>query len=126
MNDPFKGPHSPDWTEEDQAASEPDFYGKWIDAKPPPKTRNNVLIECRSQYDKEHTYQCVGYHVARWKEPCQLECEAGEYSEEKDEYFLIEGWYECQFNWDEHSGIFINDDVVRYMPLPDKLGVKPA
>lgn len=43
-----------------------------------------------------------------------------EYSEEHDEYFYPEGWYECIDNWDDYAFVTINDaTVTHWMPLPE-------
>lgn len=44
----------------------------------------------------------------------------GEYSEENDEYYLEEGWWEQIEFWDEYSCCRIADGVVtHWMPLPE-------
>ena len=63
----------------------------------------------------------VGCHYERWKEECGGEDDEQcyEHSEEKDEYYLKEGWYEQQDNWDDYSSISVYQGVVtHWMPLP--------
>ena len=43
--------------------------------------------------------------------------EEGEYSEEKDNYYCHEGWYES--NEEEEIHWHIGDNVTHWMPLPD-------
>jgi len=44
------------------------------------------------------------------------EYDAAEYSEEKDDFYLKEGWYECneceEFNW------MVDFEITHYMPIP--------
>ncbi len=43
-----------------------------------------------------------------------------EYSEEKEQYYLKVGWYECLDNWEDYSSIVIsNGEVTHWMPLPN-------
>ena len=68
-------------------------------------------------------YQCHGFYVPpgtyrddsgySWDWEC---CE--EYDEERDDYLVNPGWYECIHNWDEYSACGIVDKVTHWMPLP--------
>jgi hypothetical protein len=56
----------------------------------------------------------------------QFEMEAGsddewfDYNEEKDEYYLKDGWYEVIRNWEDFKSITIHEGIVRYwQPLPE-------
>lgn len=70
-----------------------------------------------------HRYQCQGFYVPpgtyrddsgySWDWEC---CE--EYDEERDDYLVNPGWYECIHNWDEYSACGITDRVTHWMPLP--------
>ena len=48
-----------------------------------------------------------------------------EYSEEKDEYFWPEGWYENIDNWEDYTAIKVNEGTVDYWreltPLPHEV-----
>lgn len=57
---------------------------------------------CEAFYAPTHTIS-VGYY------PDDSECY--EYDEEDDNYYLLEGWYECIHNWDEYSSVVIGDFV---------------
>ena len=54
--------------------------------------------------------------------PMSVECSDDDnydhesYDEEKDEYFLAPGWYEC--NEYEENHYFVYDDITHWMPLP--------
>ena len=56
----------------------------------------------------------------------QYSVEAGDYegdadySEEKDEYYYPEGWYEWN-NYDEINW-FVNAEVIKWMPIPESEG----
>ena len=53
----------------------------------------------------------------RWYEVANTDDEVAEYSEDKDEYYLKEGWYE--WNQEEETHFFVSDPVTHWMPLPD-------
>ena len=83
-----------------------------------PESGEHVLLGCEIRPIGKK-YVCDGYYAA----PKTLasghsdDCES-EYDEEKDEYFLLEGWYEVIKNWDDYSSIVISDFVTHWQPLP--------
>lgn len=98
---------------------------EWISVKDKlPESGVNVLLCC--EYKKYGggigKYICDGYYAAARSIECSGlpdEC-ACEYSEEDDEYYLFEGWYEVIKNWYEYSSVAIEDGdtVTHWMPLP--------
>ena len=71
-------------------------------------------------------YVCDGYYAEANKIiaggfPDECNCE---YSEEDDEYYLCEGWYEVIKNWDDYSSVAVEDFVTHWMPLPSTEGLK--
>lgn len=96
---------------------------EWRDAKTdPPESGEHVLLCCEVKPTGSR-YVCDGYYAAKHTEiasSCGDDI-ACEYSEEDDEYYLLEGWYEVIKNWDDYSSIVIADFVVGWMPLPDRL-----
>ncbi len=42
-----------------------------------------------------------------------------EYNENDDTYYIPEGWYEQQLNWDYYSDIYIHDRITHWMLLPE-------
>ena len=90
-----------------------------------PKTEEKVSVTCEHLdiYGKPHRYVCKAYHVDRytvradfdyWDEGCD------EYCEEDDQYYVLEGWYECIHNWGDYSSVRITEDkVVAWCPLPE-------
>ena len=87
-----------------------------------PESGVHVLVACemRGQY-LSGQYVCDGYYVKAKTQPSYGnpdEC-AVEYSEEDDEYYLLEGWYEVIKNWDDFNSIVIDDFVTHWMPLPE-------
>jgi hypothetical protein len=68
----------------------------------------------------------VAEYIPRWTVEAGCDDDApSEYSEEKDEYYYLEGWYEQQDNWGEYASIFINEgEVTHWMPLPKPPGVE--
>ena len=85
-----------------------------------PESGEHVLLCCEVRPSKNR-YVCDGYYAA----PKTLiggnneDC-ATEYDEEKDEYFLVDGFYEVIKNWDEYTSITIEDFVTHWRPLPPK------
>ena len=84
-----------------------------------PESGRNVLATYTNRFGKRRII--VGCRCDRWKHeaPCDDEC-ASEYSEEEDEYFLLEGWYEQQDNLDYYASIYVHEgEVTHWMPLPE-------
>ena len=97
----------------------------WISVKDgPPESGKHVFVTCefRSLYGYKKQYVCEAFYAAEHsisegKYPDDTDCY--DYSEEDDEYYLKEGWYEVIHNWDEYSSIVIGDFVTHWMPLPE-------
>lgn len=93
---------------------------RWIPVtERPPESGKHVLLCCEVKPSKGK-YVCDGYYAA----PKTIVGGCGgdfatEYDEEKDEYFLLEGYYEVIKNWDDFSSIAIEDVVTHWMPLSD-------
>lgn len=90
---------------------------RWIPVSDPPESGVHVWLCCVTPSGKQ--YACDGYYAA----PKSIICDSGgdcnsEYDEEKDEYFLLEGFYEVVKNWDDFSSVAIEDSVTHWMPLP--------
>ena len=89
-----------------------------------PESGVHVLICCEMhRYGGEIAgkYVCDGYYAEANKIiaggfPDECECE---YSEEDDEYYLCEGWYEVIKNWDDYNSVAVEDFVTHWMPLPN-------
>ena len=79
----------------------------------------NVLATYKNSYGKQRFI--VGHYLERWKEESNQDDDAPEeYSEELDNYFYKEGWYEQQDNWDNYGSIAVHQGKVsHWMPLPD-------
>ena len=89
-----------------------------------PENGVHVLLCCEiHRYGGEIAgkYVCDGYYAEANKIiaggfPDECDCE---YSEEDDEYYLCEGWYEVIKNWDDYNSVAVEDSVTHWMPLPD-------
>lgn len=94
-----------------------------------PENGVHVLLCCEThRYGGEITgkYVCDGYYAEANKIiaggfPDECDCE---YSEEDDEYYLREGWYEVIKNWDDYNSVAVEDFVTHWMPLPSTEGLK--
>ncbi|MBR6710348.1 MAG: DUF551 domain-containing protein [Selenomonadaceae bacterium] len=97
----------------------------WVSIKDgPPESGKHVFVTCeiRSLHGYKMQYVCEAFYAAEHsisegKYPDDTDCY--DYSEEDDEYYLKEGWYEVIHNWDEYSSIVIGDFVTHWMPLPE-------
>lgn len=96
---------------------------EWISVKDRlPENGVHVLLCCEMhRYGGEiaRKYVCDGYYAEANKIiaggfPDECDCE---YSEEDDEYYLREGWYEVVKNWDDYNSVAIEDFVTHWMPL---------
>lgn len=106
------------------AALEAQLACDWISVNDRlPEAEKEVLILCKASYGKGYRYQCIAFYEPKgmlreqsdygWDYEC-----CSEYSEEDDDYFVNEGWYERIHNWDEYSAVGIVDEVTHWMPLP--------
>ena len=89
-----------------------------------PESGAHVLICCEMhRYGGEIAgkYVCDGYYAEAKKIiagcfPDECNCE---YSEEDDEYYLCEGWYEVIKNCDGYDSVPVEDFVTHWMTLPE-------
>ena len=89
-----------------------------------PESGAHVLISCEMhRYGGAISgkYVCDGYYAEANKIiaggfPDECSCE---YSEEDDEYYLCEGWYEVIKNCDGYDSVPVEDFVTHWMPLPE-------
>lgn len=97
----------------------------WISVKDRlPESGQHVLATCwmHSLYGYKKQYVCEAYYakelsISEGRFPEDTDCY--DYSEEDDEYYLKEGWYEVIHNWDEYGSVVIGDFVTHWMPLPE-------
>ena len=98
---------------------------EWISVKDRlPENGVHVLLCCemhRHGGEIAGKYVCDGYYAEANKIiaggfPDECDCE---YSEEDDEYYLREGWYEVIKNWDDYNSVTVGDFVTHWMPLPN-------
>ena len=103
---------------------------EWISVKDRlPENGVHVLLCCEMhRYGGEIAgkYVCDGYYAEANKIiaggfPDECNCE---YSEEDDEFYLCEGWYEVIKNWDDYNSVTVEDFVTHWMPLPSTEGLK--
>lgn len=108
-----------------ESAEEGGTVMEWISVKDRlPESGVHVLLCCemhRHGGEIAGKYVCDGYYAEANKIiaggfPDECDCE---YSEEDDEYYLREGWYEVIKNWDDYNSVTVGDFVTHWMPLPE-------
>ena len=99
--------------------------GGWINVKDRlPEAGKHVLATCEVRLFNggKKYYVCKAYYAPTHTisaGSCPDDYECYEYDEEDDNYYLLEGWYECIHNWDDYSSVVIGDFVTHWMPLPE-------
>ena len=97
---------------------------EWISVKDRlPENGVHVLLCCEMpRYGGEIAgkYVCDGYYaeankIVAYGASSDYACD---YSEEDDEFYLCEGWYEVIKNWDDYNSVTVEDSVTHWMPLP--------
>lgn len=82
-----------------------------------PLDNNLVLVLTRSG---QRIRKVVGNYVHRHtEEATDLDEQDTEYDEEKDVFYIKEGWFEqCLYGYGAFASWHINDEVIGYLPLP--------
>ena len=99
--------------------------GDWISVEDRlPEAGKHVLATCEVRLfgGGKKYYVCKAYYAPTHTisaGSCPDDYECYEYDEEDDNYYLLEGWYECIHNWDDYSSVVIGDFVTHWMPLPE-------
>lgn len=78
-----------------------------------------VLIFYKNQLGKGRIIKAK--FTPRWTVPsddCGESDGCEEYSEDHDQYFYIESWWELIDNWDEYTQVTIHEKPTHWMPLP--------
>lgn len=93
---------------------------KWISVdEAMPEAGPDVLIFQETGYKKNTVIVC-GKYIKKFTVQQLFDFDGWlDHNEEDDEYYLPEGWYENQFNWDEHASIHISQKVTHWMKLPE-------
>lgn len=81
-----------------------------------PSNGNAVLIHCITEQLKKSIVLRAFWCPRFTEEAGDDEFEAGEYCEEKDEYFIREGWYE--FNQHEEVHWAVSEEVLHWAEIP--------
>lgn len=91
--------------------------GQWIsvDDRLPEKPNKFVLVCTNSNYAN----QIVAQFIPKFTNSDGADDEFGDYCEEKDDWFLPEGWYaNVAPVTDEYLSYFLDEQVTHWMPLP--------
>jgi hypothetical protein len=92
---------------------------RWRPASEKPEHGKTVLATYLNQYGKRRRVRAVYIGQYEEEEDSDDYDRCVEYCEEKDEYYLKEGWYELIDNWDTYSSVAIVEGAVDYwMPFP--------
>lgn len=78
----------------------------------------NVLVFYVNSCGKKR--RVVAEYIPRWSQEASHDDDChSEYSEEKDEYFIIEGWYEIADNSSDYGSYWIHEGTVtHWQPIP--------
>lgn len=95
--------------------------GEWIKcSERMPKTSGPVLAFYVNRCGKGRRVRAKYVPFRQVEAGCETEEICTDYDEEKDIYYLSEGWYELIDNWDDYSSIVITEgNVTHWMPLPE-------
>jgi hypothetical protein len=91
----------------------------WRPASDKPEHGKTVLATYLNQCGKRRHVRA--FYIGQYEEEEGSEDDelCVEYCEEKDEWYLKEGWYELIDNWDTYSSVAIVEGVVDYwLPIP--------
>ena len=91
---------------------------QWIPCRE--KRPEGTVIATAETKTFKHKYVCEAVWIPRWTRKAEYDNweDCTEYNEDEDEYYVLEGWYERVYNWDEYSYVAIEDDVIAWTPLP--------
>lgn len=92
---------------------------EWVsvnDSERKPVSGKIVLIHCITEQLKKPVILRAVWYDRFTEEAGDDEYEAGEYCEEKDEYFVREGWYE--FNQYEEVHWAVGEEVTHWAEIP--------
>ena len=88
-----------------------------------PESGVHVFVCCERTGYMGHKiqYVCDGFYAGKYKVKVGWHDDdtAAEYSEEDDEFYLEEGWYEVIKNWGDYDSVVIDDRPTHWMPLPE-------
>jgi hypothetical protein len=78
---------------------------------------DQVIATYRNGYGKRR--RVVAVYIRQYEEEAGVDDESCvEYCEEKDEWYLKEGWYELIDNWDYSLAAIVEGVVDYWMPMP--------
>ncbi|KAF0621414.1 DUF551 domain-containing protein [Acinetobacter baumannii] len=91
---------------------------EWIsvDERLPEKPFKFVLVITDSNYGE----YIVAQYIPKFTETDGADCDFGDFCEEKDDWFLPEGWYSNVAPvTDEFLSYYLDEKVTHWMPLPE-------
>lgn len=84
-------------------------------------SQKKILIRQKTSSDSNNLVIVVGEYIGKFDkvDRCpDCDCGVSEYDKKTDEYYLEEGFYEQQVNWDEYKFLKIPDNlIIDWTPL---------
>ena len=92
----------------------------WIKVTDQMPEHGETVLVCYTTHHGGKPVIVVGRYFERFKEEARTDEDHYEYREEDDSYYVVEGWYEQQRNWDDYASIFIHEGAItHWAPLPE-------
>ena len=93
----------------------------WIKVTDQMPEHGETVLVCYTIHDSVKQVIVVGRYFERFRKEARTDEDHYEYLEEHDSYYVVEGWYEQQRNWDDTcTSIFIHEGyITHWAPLPE-------
>ena len=90
----------------------------WIKVTDQMPEHGKAVLVCYTTHHGGRQVIVVGRYFERFREEACTDEDNYEYREADDSYYVVEGWYEQQRNWDENcASIYIHDGYITHWAL---------